>query len=97
MLILCKNQLRNTEVVVHTFPIYNATNCSNYIIKKASFVFKCHSPVFYSMMYAEIDRILLDRYKEEFQWVVIKCVSCRLDQLDAIACVGSHILPLSQR
>ena len=60
-------------------------------------MFKCHSPVFYGIMCAEIDGILLDRYKEEFQRVVIECVSCRLDQLDAIACVGSHILSLSQR
>ena len=48
-------------------------------------------------MCAEIDGILLDRHKQEFQRVVVECVSRRLDQLDAIACVGSHILPLSQR
>ena len=49
------------------------------------------------MMYAEIDRILLDRHKQELQRVDVECVSRLLNQLNAIARVGSHILPLSQR
>ena len=43
-------------------------------------------------MYAEIDRVLLDRHKQELQRVVVKCVRRRLDQLNAIAVVGSHVL-----
>ena len=43
-------------------------------------------------MYAEIDRVLLDRHKQELQRVVVECVRRRLDQLYAIAFVGSHVL-----
>ena len=43
-------------------------------------------------MYAEIDGVLLDRHKQELQRVVVKCVRRRLDQLNAIAGVGSHVL-----
>ena len=43
-------------------------------------------------MYAEIDRVLLDRHKQELQRVVVNCVRRRLDQLNAIAGVGSHVL-----
>ena len=43
-------------------------------------------------MYAEIDRVLLDRHKQELQCVIVKCVRRRLDQLYAIAFVGSHVL-----
>ena len=42
-------------------------------------------------MYAEIDRVLLDRHKQELQRVVVKCVRRRLNQLNAIAGVGSHV------
>ena len=53
---------------------------------------KCHSHQLYGIMYAEIDRVLLDRHKQELQRVVVKCVRRRLDQLNAIAGVGSHVL-----
>ena len=53
---------------------------------------KCHSHVFYGTIYAEIDRVLLDRHKQELQHVVVKCVHCRLNQLNAIAGVRSHVL-----
>ena len=43
-------------------------------------------------MYAEIDRVPLDRHKQELQRVVVKCVRRRLDQLNAIAGFGSHVL-----
>ena len=43
-------------------------------------------------MYAEIDRVLLDRHKQELQHVVVECVRRRLDQLNTIAGVGSHVL-----
>ena len=62
-----------------SFPIFNATNRGNYITKKASFAFKCHSRVFYSITHAEVDRVLLDRHKEEFQRVVVECISRCLD------------------
>ena len=53
---------------------------------------KCHSQIFYGIIYAEIDRVLLDRHKQELQRVVVECVRRRLDQLNAIAVVGSHVL-----
>ena len=43
-------------------------------------------------MYAEVDRVPLDRYKQELQRFVVECVRRRLDQLNAIAGVGSHVL-----
>ena len=52
---------------------------------------KCHSHLFYGVLYAEIDRVLLDRHKQELQRVIVECVRCRLDQLNAIAGVGSHV------
>ena len=58
---------------------------------------KCHSRVFYSILRAEIDRILLDRHKQQLQCVIAEYARRRLDQFDAIAGVGSHVLttPLS--
>ena len=53
---------------------------------------KSHSHVFYGTIYAEIDRVLLDRHKQELQRVVVKCVCRRLNQLNAIAGIGSHVL-----
>ena len=52
---------------------------------------KCHSRVFYCILYAQINRVLLDRHKQELQRVV-ECVRRRLNQLDAIAGVESHVL-----
>ena len=43
-------------------------------------------------MYADIDRVLLDRHKQELQRVVVECVRRRLDQLNTIAGAGSHVL-----
>ena len=48
--------------------------------------------MFYCIMHADIDRVLLDRHKKKLQRVVVKCVCRRLDQLNAIAGVGSHVL-----
>ena len=42
-------------------------------------------------MYAEI-RVPLDRYKQELQRVIVECVRRRIDQLNAIAGVGPHVL-----
>ena len=48
--------------------------------------------MFYCIMHADIDRVLLDRHKKKLQRVVVKCVRRHLDQLNAIAGVGSHVL-----
>ena len=43
-------------------------------------------------MYAKIDRVLLNRHKQELQRVVVECVRRHLDQLNTIAGVGPHVL-----
>ena len=43
-------------------------------------------------MHAEINRVLLDRHIQELQLVVVDCIRRRLNQLNAIAGVGSHVL-----
>ena len=79
---------------MHTFhpTVFNTINCRIKSSRKHRGRSKCHSRVFYSILCAEIDRILLDRYKQQLQCVIAEYARRRLDQFYAIAGVGSHVL-----